>query len=466
MGPNIRNIEGFGGVEFQNITNIHPFALAAVLLLGIMMLTVPRRWSVLPMIVIACFISSVQKITVAGMDFNLLRIMVLFGMTRLILRKEYVNFQWRPLDTAVVLWTASSMLIYSLQQGTTSAFVNRLGFGFDAFGMYFLFRCLIRQWADVDRIIQGFIYISIPLALFFILENRTGRNLFSVFGGVPEITVIRSGRLRCQGAFSHPIIAGCFWASLVPLIGAYWRKSSTSGVMAVLGLMSSLLIVVCCSSSTPVMGVGAALIGAGFFLFRRHMQLVRWSIFLLLVGLHMVMKAPVWHLISRVSAVGGSTSYFRYMLIDSAISNFNEWAVLGTRSTAHWFWGAQDLCNQYVYEGAKGGFLTLCCFVGIIIFGFRKVGRLCRSYRHDRYRLWLSWALGVSLLVHCCVFIGVSYFGQAWLLWYLLLAMIGSLPEREPAVSALRRRTVTVVKKRRKKPSPCYLSKGELYAAS
>ncbi len=428
MEPFIRKMpESFGGLEYKDLTNIHPLGLAAVIILGIAMLTIPRRWSVLSMLIVACFISSVQKIVVFGLDFNFLRIMVLFGIFRLLLKKEHVGFIWKPLDTAMVLWTISSMLIYTLQQGTFSAFVNRLGFGFDTFGMYFLFRCLIRDWEDVDTVVFGVLLTSIPVALAFLLENRTGRNVFSIFGGVPEITVVRFGRLRCQGAFSHPIIAGCFWASMMSLFAACWWKSINDRSWAVTGLVTSSVIVVCCASSTPVMGMLAALIGGLFFFLRHHMKLIRWGVLLTLIGLHMVMNAPVWHLICRVSAVGGSTGWHRYFLINQAINHFGEWFLLGTRSTAHWGWGLQDVTNHYILQGVRGGFLTLCLFVAVIVCAFRDVGRLWRQQVYNPRRLALSWALGVALFVHCIQFLGVSYFGQISVLWYLLLAMIGSM---------------------------------------
>ncbi len=428
MDPDIKTMsEGFGGLAYKDVTNMHPLALIAIIVLGVAMLGIPRRWSVLPMLIVACFISSVQKIVVFGLDFNLLRIMVLFGVLRVLLKKDYVGFIWKPLDTAMILWTVSSMLIHTLQQGTFSAFVNRLGFGFDAFGMYFLFRCLIRNWSDVDTVIFSVLSISIPVAVFFILENRTGRNVFSIFGGVAPITGIRQGRLRCQGAFSHPITAGCFWASLMPLIAACWWKSAKDRSWAIIGLVSSCVIVACCASSTPVMAVLAALVGGLFFFLRGYMRLVRWAALLTLVALHMVMDAPVWHLISRVSAVGGSTGWHRYNLINQAVNRFGEWFLLGTRSTAHWGWGLQDVTNQYILEGVRGGFLTLCLFVAVIAVAFREIGCLWRSQIRNPYRLALSCAMGVSLLVHCTNFIGVSYFGQIWILWYLLLAMIGSM---------------------------------------
>ncbi len=442
MPFDVRNMpEGFGAAAFKDITNIHPLSVVAVVVLGVALILLPRRWAVLPMLIIACFFPSVQKITVFEMDFDLVRIIVLFGVSRLIFRKEYFHFSWKPLDIAVMLWATSSMVIYILQQGSFSAVINQLGFLFDVFGMYFLFRCLIQNWSDLEYIVFGFILISIPVFAFFLVENRTGRNLFSIFGGVPEITMIRDGRLRCQGAFAHPIIAGCFWASLLPLFAAFWWKPARGRAWAISGLIASLIIIFCCSSSTPLMGVIAAIVGCVFFYLRQYMRVVRWSVLLTLIALHLVMNAPVWHLISRVSAVGGSTSYFRYMLIDSAIKRFPEWALMGTSSTAHWFWGAQDMCNQYVYEGIKGGFLTLCFFVTVIVIAFREVGGLWRGQACSPYRLALSWALGVSLFVHCMNFIGVSYFGQIWILWYLLLAVIGSLSvQTKPlAISASRR---------------------------
>lgn len=414
----------FGGTEFKDVTNMHPLAISAVLILGIMMILVPRRWAVLPMLVIACFISSVQKVVIAGLDFDLLRIMVVLGIFRIILRHEFRDFIWKPLDKAIVLWVISSIAIYTIQQSTFSAFINRLGFGFDAFGMYFLFRCLIKDPKDIDRVILSCILISIPVAFFFIIENRTGRNMFSVFGGVPELTVIREGRLRCQGAFSHPILAGCFWASLIPLFALFWWKSHTDKVWALAGIFAALIVIICCASSTPILGVLCGILGGLMFYARRYMRYIRWGILISLIGLHIVMKAPVWHLIARVSTVGGSTSWHRYNLINQAITHFGDWCLLGTKSTLSW--DVFDITNQYVLEGIRGGFITLALFISILVVSFGAVGRLWRQ-SDTSYRIALSWLLGVSLFVHSMVFIGVSYFGQINIIWYLLLATIGSL---------------------------------------
>jgi hypothetical protein len=418
-----------GNPEWAGQTMVHPVGFASVLLLGIALLLLPRRWAVLPMLIIACFIPSAQRIVILGMDFNFLRIMVVFGFFRLLFRREYKSFTWSSLDTAIVLWGLSAMTIYVFREGSFSAFVNRLGFGFDAFGMYFLFRCLVQNWQDVTTVIYGIILISLPVALFFVIENRTGRNMFSIFGGVPEITAEREGRLRCQGPYSHAILAGCFWAALLPLMAAFWWKSAKDKLGAIIGVLAALLIVGCCASSTPVMGVLGAVGGGLMFYFRRYMRPIRWGVVLMVFALHLMMKAPVWHLISRVSAVGGSTGWHRFKLIDETIKHFDQWWLLGTSGQTVLSWGVWkgDITNQYILEGLQGGFLTFFLFIIVIAIAFGYVGKLWRRHAANPYRLALSWALGVSLFVHCLNFIGVSYFGQIHILWYLLLAAIASL---------------------------------------
>jgi hypothetical protein len=417
-----------GNVEYAGHTTVNPLGVFAVVVLGLCVLFLPRQWTIVPFLVMACFVSSAQRIVIAGFDFNFLRIMVLFGVLRVIMRREFREFNWQLLDVMVVLWVLSSMFFFVFRVGTFPAVVSRLGFGFDVLGMYFLFRCQIRDLQDIDCIVMGGIAISILIAAFFLFENQTGRNLFAIFGGVCEITWVRDGRLRCQGAFSHAILAGCFWAVLMPLMAAYWWKSATARFFAVAGLVSALIVVYCCASSTPVMGVLAGILGGLLFPLRRFMRSIRWGLLLIFIALHFMMNAPVWHLIGRIGAVGGSTGYHRYMVIEQTVKHFDQWWLSGCSVFDILEWGifAGDITNHYIAEGVTSGFLTMCLFITIIVVAFRDVGRLCQVRKQNRYRLVLSWALGVALFVHSINFIGVAYFGQIQMLWYLTLAMIGS----------------------------------------
>jgi len=426
----LSQIDMAGDVEsYANHTTLHPLGLTATVVLGIALLRIPRPWSLLPFILMACFVSSAQRIVVFGADFNLVRILLIFGFVRVLFRQEYCGVAWRGIDAVMVLYAVVKMVAYTSLYGTPQAFVYSLGQIYDSVGLFFLFRCLVRDWSDLYRLAVCFTIVSFPVCLAFIVERLTGRNVFAVFGGVLAVTDVRDGRLRCQGAFSHPILAGCFWAAVLPMIAALLWRPGAARVAIGLGLVAALSIVVLCASSTPILGVLAAGVATAFFPLRHRLGWVRWGVVVSLAGLHFIMKKPVWHLISRIDVVGGSTGWHRYHLVDNAIRHFDEWAALGTMSTEHWGYGLEDVTNQYVLEGVRGGFLTLALFVLIMALAFRDVGRLCRSCSAHRAALVMGWALGVCLFVHAMCFIAVSYFGQITLLWYLALAIPVSLSD-------------------------------------
>ncbi len=413
--------------EWYNHTSLHPVGMLALVALSAALLLLPRPYAFVPMIIAACFVSSAQRLVVVSLDFTVLRILVLVGGLRLLLWNEIHGLRWRPVDVLLLCWGVSGTVIMTLQLDSFAAFVGRLGWFFDAAGMYFFFRLLIRDEEDVRRLITWLCIISVPVAIAFVFEYATRRNLFSIFGGVPEHTVVREGRPRCQGAFSHPILAGCFWASLLPIMFTGWWGDSRQRLAAAIGVPSALIIVVASMSSTPAMGVVLAVLGWLLFPLRRWMRWVRWGLLGLLIGLHFSMEKPVWHLLSRVDLVGGSTGWHRYYLIDEAIRHFNEWWLLGTPSTAHWGWWLIDVTNQYVLEGVNGGLLTLLLFIGMVASSYASVGRIWRVHRASGPGQMLGWGLGVSLFIHTITFLAVSYFGQILLIWFLLLAVIASL---------------------------------------
>jgi len=415
-------------LSYANQTTVHPVGLAAVAALSLFLLLSPRRWTPLAFVLMACLIPSAQRIVVMGLDFNFIRILVIVGVVRVVLRSEYA-FQFRAVDGVMIAWGVVSTLAYTAQFGSVDALVNRLGASYDALGVYFLFRCLTRTLEDVKRIVVVTAWVAVPVAALFLVEKSTGRNLFSVFGGVPEITDVRQGRLRCQGAFSHPILAGTFWAALIPLIGALYFEGGVRRLAGLVGSACGIAIVYSCASSTPVLALSVVVVGAALLPLRHYLGYIRLGTVAILVFLHLVMLAPVWHLIARVSAVGGSTGWHRYHLIDKAIRRIDEWALLGTRSTAHWGYGLQDVTNQYILEAVRGGLLTLVLFVAVIVLCFRSVGRAWRSQPAWSPSFIMAWAVGVALSVHCVSFIGVSYFGQITMLWYMTLAIAASLDQ-------------------------------------
>ncbi len=461
-----------------NQTILHPLGLAMLLLLGLATLLVPRRYALVPALILACFVSPAQRVVVLSLDFHFIRAMTAFGLVRILLRGELKGFRWKPLDTAVVAWGVCATVAGSMLYGTSAGLVYHLGLLYDALGLYFLGRVIVRDWDDVIAFARCAAVISVPMATAFLVEKATGRNMFAFFGGVPEITVVRDGKLRCQGPFDHSIFAGTFWAVLMPLVGALWWDRGWSRGLAAVGVTCSAMIVVACASATPLGGMLVGLGAAARYPFRRHMSLVRWSAVAVIILLQIVMINPIWHLLARVPLVSGSTGWYRYKLIDEFVRHFAEWCVIGTRGYESWPGpGFTAITNEYVRQGVNGGLMTLSLFIAIIVAAFVTIGRIGRSsaaprrivvsaadgtprvaepgpkaVARARVHTAMAWGLGVSLFIHCVVFVGVSYFGQVLLIWYLGLAFVGSLA---PA-----RRRHRIVAVRRPQPTPALVPVG------
>ena len=267
--------------------------------------------------------------------------------------------------------------------------------------------------------------------LVLLVERTTGRNLFAFLGGVPEITDIRDGRMRCQGAFAHPILAGTYWAVSVPLMLLLISSDIRFRITAVLGVFSALTAIILCASSGPVIAVIAGLMVISLFAIRNHSRLLIACCFVLATILHFSMDKPIWHLISRISVVGGSTGYHRFQLIDRFLAGADRWIWTGTSDTSFLadFRGIADITNQYILEALRGGLATLLVLLAAIAIATLAGLRAVDAQKNSREKAWLSWCVLASFAVHLVSFLSVSYFGQITIIWMLTLAMLGSLKE-------------------------------------
>lgn len=439
--------------ELYNRTTLHPVGILLLLILGAATFLSPRRYALVPMLVMACFVASGQRIVLATLDFNFLRLLVAVGWMRVFLRQETIGFRWRTIDTVFMLWLLSATVSATILHTSVSTLVNRLGLMYDAVGIYFLTRMVVREWRTVFSIAAAAALISLPVAAAFLLEKSTGRNMFSVFGGVLEYTTVRAGRLRCRGPFSHPILAGYFWAALMPLIAALWWHPRGNRILVIAGLIASVVVVITCSSATPLGAMIAGGLAGVAFAIRRRISLVRWASAVGLIILQCAMVNPVWHLFARIPLVQGATGWYRYVLMDDFINHIGDWWLIGTESRDSWWaQGAYAITNEYVMQGIEGGLLTLLLFIFLIAAAFRAVGRTSRRaaaarrlsscvvdgvvtttsraaapHSDRKARIAMAWALGVALFIHCVAFFGVTCFGQAVLVWYLTLGIIGSM---------------------------------------
>jgi hypothetical protein len=380
-----------------------------------------------------CYLTLGQQTEIFGLNFFALRILILVGWVRIIVRREITSVKLNAIDKLILLWMTSSVVIYTLLYQTTAALIYRLGLAFNSLGLYFLFRALVKDLNEFKTLLRITAVIIIPLAILMFLEHRTGTNVFGVFGGVGEIAISRGGQFRSQGPFRHAILAGTFGATLMPLLVPFWWQER-GRLVALLGVIACSIIVLSSKSSGPLMACLFGILGLVAWRFRRRMKIIRWGIVLMLLVLHfIVMKAPVWFLFDRITSVVGGSGWYRAALIEQAITHFGDWWLMGTKKTSSWMPFSltpekADITNQFIGEGVNGGLLTLILFVLIILYCFKSIGSTLKKSESGPFSFKICvWSMGAALFSHVISFFSVGYFDQIIVIWFLLLATISTV---------------------------------------
>ena len=428
MNPDSGAPESFFGHGATG-TVMHPFVAVAMILAIILMLVLPRRHAVVPFLLGVFLLPIGQQLYLGGVHFYVPRILILFGLVRIALTKllsqdDIVSGGWNSVDVVFFLWAILRGSAGILRgDGNTASLLYEGGFLLDALGGYFLLRFLIQNEESILRVVKTFAAIAAVLAVTMLNEKLLDQNIFGYLGSLPVRSDIRVGAIRAQGPFEHSILAGVFAATLLPFFLWLWqsRKARIAGVVGAIGCT---IMVVTTASATPLLTYLAVLLGLCFWLLRKHMRMVRWGIVAMIIALAMVMKAPVWFLISHVDVVAGNSGYHRAMLIDTCIRHFSDWWLIGTNQTLNWGFDMWDTSNQFVAEAEAGGLAAFICFVLMISWCFRRIGRARKLVEGDHKQEWFFWLLGVALFAHIVAFFGISYFDQTKYAWYALFAII------------------------------------------
>src|SRR5690606_24695529 len=106
-------------------------------------------------------------------------------------------------------------------------------------------------------------------------------------------TWVRDGHLRCQGAFAHPIFAGCFFAGVLPIVIA-WARAMSRPLLGGAAVIACLLIIVASGSSTPLVGIAVAIAGWVVWHARRWIGWVVVGATAVAALAALVSEGPVW----------------------------------------------------------------------------------------------------------------------------------------------------------------------------
>jgi hypothetical protein len=408
---------------------VSPLAIVFVILNAGALLCLPRRWAALPLITGTCFITMAQTLNVGPFSFTVVRLLVAAGAVRVLLRQERLPHGLLALDRLMILWAIWACSSSVFHTDPKSHLTGLLGKGYDACGIYFLFRIFCSDIQDLVRLVKLTAIVLTPVAIAMLAEHIVGHNWFAIFGGVSDSPMVRDNRIRASGPFMHPILAGTVGAVNLPLAIALWRFHR---LFSCLGVVACCAMVLASNSSGPIMTAAFSLCGLTFWLYRNKMYLVRRAAIVAYVVLEITMKAPAYYVIARIDLTGSSTGWHRAALIEAALTHLDEWWLAGTDYTRHWIasgvsWSPNhtDITNHYLQMGVEAGLPLILLFLMALARAFRYVGNGIRQPVEPN-TAFVRWSVGVALFAHCATFLSVSYFDQSILFIYSVLAAAAS----------------------------------------
>ena len=413
---------------------MNPLAILFFVACAAALLGVERRHAPVPLLVGACYMTMGQGIHLGPFSLPVYRMLLATGLFRVLLRGERLAGPLNRVDKLMLAWagwTFFASFFHQAEAGSGPIFTS--GILFNLVLVYFLLRIWCRDLGEVLGVVRTVALLLLPVALEMGFEKATSKNLFAVFGGVPGTTLMRAGRLRAQGPFRHPILAGTVGAACLPLFVALWGRDR---VRAVVGIVAGLLMVLASASSGPVLSVLVGVAALLAWRVRGWTRVFRWGAVAAYLLLAVVMSKPPYYLISRIDLAGGSTGWHRSYLIDQTLHYFSEWWLFGTDYTRHWMPdqgigsgnpNQTDITNYFISFAILGGLLSLVLVLWMLWTAFRWVGR---CYRAELLRspadAFPVWCLGAGLFAQVASGISVSYFDQSLVFFWLNVAVISS----------------------------------------
>lgn len=396
------------------------------LILAALQLALPYRWAFVPLLVAACHAPNEPFLG----SFTAVRMVIILGLLRAwaggFLRINMAS----PLDRLIALFGGVAFLSgFAYPWDNGAAFITRLRIAMDVAGVYLFARAYLAERDALGRFAIGLALVIIPFGCMMLLERMTATNPYRLLGGQTLMTIVRDGRIRAQGTFGTPILAGTVAAASLPFLVMLWQERRG---LAMIAMGSVALAIFSSSSSGPI---ATAMVGAGMIFAWRWRErmgtILVWSV-VILVLLNFIKERPVWYLMALMDFVGGSTGWHRAYLIDMAIKHLDEWWAFGTNFTRHWMpYGLVndpfncDITNYYIQLGVTGGLALTAVLMVIQWHSFRMLGDEIIGFssrnaieQRENFRLW---CLISALAAHAVTFLSISYFDQMHVFFWVLI---------------------------------------------
>jgi hypothetical protein len=406
--------------------------LALCLVLLLLQLALPAKWAFIPLLLAACHTPYTADIG----GFTVARLVIVVGLLRAA-KDGTFGVDWHDaLDRRIMLFAAVALLSAVGHDAVLSnPYIFRIGLVLNVLGTYFYARAYLATDDVLERLAKGLAIALVPFALLMLIEKQTGINPYAKLGAQNLTSLVRDGKIRAQGPFGTPILAGTVGACSIPLFIPLWQSRRR---LASTGLAACLIITYSSASSGPISTVLLGMGAIALWRMRAHLRGIQITVICILVALHFIKERPIWYLMALMDFVGGSTGWHRAYLIDVGVKHMDEWWLWGTDLTGHWMPYSlptavpglfqADLTNYYLHLGVIGGLPLLFCLLAVQWSAFAQIGRKIREFEMTgSSREFALWCFGAAIFAHSVTFLSISYFDQMYVFFWMIVGCIPAI---------------------------------------
>src|SRR5206468_3573038 len=115
----------------EGVTSMLPQTILILALAILAMLFLPRKYVFVPLITVSMLIPLGQVLMVGSFHFQVTRILVTGGWVRMLIQRGKEGDSWKlqlnGMDKAVILYSVSAIICYTILWQQTAAFTSQLG---------------------------------------------------------------------------------------------------------------------------------------------------------------------------------------------------------------------------------------------------------------------------------------------------------------------------------------------------
>lgn len=386
------------------------------------------------------------KMDVAGLDFTVLRVVILAVLLRGIIAASSKPMRMRTLDLLVLLVFIAELAAGMMTAPSFMDFViNRAGATFDMMLPYIAVRLIIRSRQHLKKFLTASLLFMIPTALLGVYQTLTGFNPYAPLEGLvywnvkPSEYGKRFGLTRANVVFAHPIIFGLIYAMFIPVFAGLRKSFKQYGWLWMAGIGVILLGVLSSVSSGTYLAVMIFTVFLIGYYFRKYWKPVVAICILGLLIVDIISNRNWYHVMSDFT-LNSRTAWYRGRLMEVAIF---EGGMSGHWAAGYGYgqepgWGFKidgrsytDMVNHYLLVLARNGLIGFIPFVLMNIWVVKHLNRAWKRASTEAER-HIVWGLSAAFFALALSSFSVSLEGPPSTVYFLMIGLAGALPDMMP----------------------------------